>query len=339
MMQMTLIIFLVGVSYSPSTSDQPDTTSPPIKPTASPAQQRVHAGRQLKMQIEQWRTQASQVKTQEIAQVLKKTPDVAELELIVGTNWDQVTKLLINEMRNRQANRWEKVYVGRHLLTLLNRAPRDDLARQARLLVQAFQSAPDPIRTLPEQSVKSLAPQQTPATKSEPEQAKEEARSRDAQYEQIMLINQSVDVLRQNFTALMLENSDRHTYTAIIKTLHQQLMDTDASFVGTVEALEAAQLDKLDIPRAKTTLRRLKLLAKAFAGPRQYTVYTEVKKHQDKRSDFGLIELDFYKTIENTLSRLTERIETGRLRESSEPMRTVPELLERTPGPSDTDGY
>ena len=116
-------------------------------------------------------------------------------------------------------------------------------------------------------------------------------------------------------------------------------MDKDASFVGTVEALEAAPLDKLDIIRARITLKRLRLLARAFAGPRQYTVYTEVKKHQDKRSDFGLIELDFQKTIENTLSRLTERIEKGRPRESSEPVQRVPEPLKRTPGPNDTDGY
>ncbi|MCK4628782.1 MAG: hypothetical protein KAT56_07240, partial [Sedimentisphaerales bacterium] len=95
-----------------------------------------------------------------------------------------------------------------------------------------------------------------------------------------------------------------------------------------------AQLDKLDITRAKTTLKRLRLLARAFVGPRQYTVYTEVKKQQEKRSDFGQIELDFQKTIENTLSKLSERIERDRLREPSGPLERTPGPLERTPGPT-----
>ena len=270
---------------------------------------------------------------------------------MVGADWDQVTKLLINEMRNRRANRWEKVYVGRHLVALLSRASRDELARQARLLVRAFLSAPDPIRALPEPSVKFPVPEQTEATKSgaaqakEPvpsesylralQQAKEDAKNRNAQDERIMLLNQSVDVLGRDLTALLLENSDRRTYLAVIEKLNRQLRDTDASFVGTIEALEEARLDRLDIGLARATLNKLRGLAKGFAGPRQYTVYTEVKKQQEKRSDFGQIELDFQKTIENTLSKLSERMERHRLRERSGPLERTPGPLERTPGPSD----
>jgi len=59
-----------------------------------------------------------------------------------------------------------------------------------------------------------------------------------------------------------------------------------------------------------------------------------IKKQQDKRSGFGQIELDFGINIENTLSKLSERIEKGRRRESSVPVQRAPELPERTPGPN-----
>lgn len=352
---MSLAIFLIGVSYSASPPDKQNTGPQPRRPIVQNSpQQRIQVVRQLKEQVQQWQRQASQIKPHEIPQTLKEVPQIGTLDIMVGDNWDQVTILLVSQMRNLQASRWEKVYVGQRLISLLNRAPKEDLARQAKLLGPAFLSAPDPIRDLPEPSVEFPVPEQTEATESgtekakEPlaseaylhtlQQAKDDAKKRNAQDKQIVLINQSVEVLGRNFASLLLENSDNHTYLAVINKLHRQLRNTDAGFVGTIEALDAARLerlDRLDLTLARTTANRLKRLIRAFAGPRQYSVYTEVKIKQDKRSEFGQIELDFKVLIENTLSKLTERIERGPRPESSEPTKKTPELLERTPGPKE----
>ncbi|MCK4850760.1 MAG: hypothetical protein KAT11_05375 [Phycisphaerae bacterium] len=350
MTYVSLIILLAGMSYLAGPRELRDRPSPRPRPIANAAQQRLYTRRQLRQQIEQWRTEAAQIKPHEIEQALKEIPNVVELEIMVGPDWDQVTTLLINEMRSRRANRWEKVYVGRRLVALLSRASRDDLARQARLLVRASLSAPDPIRALPEPSVKFPGPEQKEAVESGPDQpkqpvpsgaylqalrqAKEDAKNRNAHDERIMLLNQSVDVLGRDFTDLLLESSDRLAYLAVIEKLSRQLRDADAAFVQTIEALEEAPLDKLDIRLARVALNKLRRLAKRFAGPRQYTVYTEVKKQLQKRSDFGQIELDFQKSIENTLSKLSERIERHRRRESFEPLERTPGPLQRTPGPT-----
>ena len=274
---------------------------------------------ELREQVRQWRAQAGQIKPQEMEQALKEVSNVGELDIRVGKNWNEVTKLLNGEMKSPQRSRWEKVYVGRHLVALLNRAPRDDLAGQRRLLVQAFLSVPGPIRELPE--------------------PKKDAKNRNAQDEQVIRINQSMDVLRRDFTALLLKNSDRQSLLAVIKKIQLQLTDKDASFVVTVEALEAVRLDRLDPGLAKVMQRKLTLLARVFASPRQYSVYTEVKKRQGKRSEFGQIELDFKQVIENTLNNLSKRIARGRLRESSEHSKRTPRPLERTPGPDRAVGY
>ena len=316
MMRISLIIFLVGLSYPAA---RPDAMSRPKRSIANRGQRRVPIKQELREQIRQWRAQAGQIKPQEMEQTLKEAPNVGELDIRVGKNWNEVTKLLNGEMKSPQRSRWEKVYVGRHLVALLNRASGDDLAKQAGLLASAFVSAPGPIRELPE--------------------PKEDAKKRNAQDEQIMLINQSVDVLRRNFTALLLKDSDRQSLLAVIKKLQLQLTDKDASFVGTVEALEAVRLDRLDVGLAKVMQRKLTLLARGFAGPRQYSVYSEVKKRQGKRLEFGQTELDFKQVIENTLNNLSKRIARGRLGESSEPSKRTPRPPERTPGPDGAAGY
>ena len=86
MMQMSLIIFLVGMSYSAGLLGQRDTPSRPRRPIVSAAQQRLDSRRQLKEQIEQWRTEASQIKPEQIEQAFKEKPDVIKLELIVGSD-------------------------------------------------------------------------------------------------------------------------------------------------------------------------------------------------------------------------------------------------------------
>ena len=342
MMQMSLIIFLVGMSYAAGPWDQPDTPSRPRRPIASAAQQRLHTRRQLTEQIEQWRTEARQIKPHEAQQALKEIPNVGELEIMVGADWDQVTRLLINEMRNRRANRWEKVYVGRHLVALLSLAPKADLVRQMRLLPQAFAITPDTIRNLPESSLE-LPP--LPKTKSDRDKYtkvyldaikrfEKEARERNVQDKRIVLINKSVNVLRKDFTSLLLQSGIRRGYQTVIERLTQQLRTADASFTQTVKALEEARLDEMDIGLAKFTQARLRILARRFAGPRQYIVYSKVAKYQLNRSDFEQVELDFQKSIENILSKLSERIESHRQRERSKRLERTPGPLQRTPGPT-----
>ena len=342
-MQMSLIIFLVGMSYAAGPRGLRDTPSRSERPIASAAQQRLRTRRQLTEQIEQWRTEASQIKPEQIERAFKEKPDVIKLELIVASDWTEVSKLLSKEMRNRRTSRLEKAYIGRHLVALLSLAPKADLVRQMRLLPQAFAITPDTIRNLPESSLE-LPP--LPKTKSERKEFskvyldaikrfEKEARERNVQDKRIVLINKSVNVLRKDFTSLLLQSGIRRGYQTVIERLTQQLRTADASFTQTVKALEEAQLDEMDIGLAKFTQARLRILARRFAGPRQYIVYSKVAKYRLNRSDFEQVELDFQKSIENTLSKLSERIERHRLRERSGLLERTPGPLERTPGPSD----
>ncbi len=226
-----------------------------------------------------------------------------------------------------------------------------DLERQMRLLVSAFVSAPGAIRDLPEASVKSADPpgkdadesQRTSPKPSGPtasslqalRQAKEEAKRRNSQEDWIILVNQSLNTLGGDFTGLLLQSESRRTYQAVIAKLTRQLADRDAGFAQTVKALEETRLDEMDIRLAKLIQNKLKVLAKRFVGLREYTVYTELKRQQGKRSNFGQVELDFQKVIENTLSKLSQRIESHRQRERSKPLERTPGPLERTPGPTE----
>ncbi len=339
MMQMSLIIFLVGMSYSAG----PYTPSRAERPIASAAQQRLHTRRQLTEQIEQWRTEARQIKPEQIERAFKEKPDVIKLELIVGSDWTEVSKLLSKEMRNPRTSRLEKAYIGRHLVSLLSLAPKADLVRQMRLLPQTFAITPDTIRDLPESSLELPALPKTRADRDKYtkvyldaiKRVEKEARERNVQDKRIVLINKSVNILRKDFTSLLLQSGIRRGYQTVIERLSQQLRTADASFTQTVKALEEARLDEMDIGLAKFTQARLRILARRFSGPRQYIVYSKVVKYQLNRSDFEQVELDFQKSIEDTLSKLTQRIESHRQRERSKPLERTPGPLERTPGPSD----
>ena len=353
MMQVSLIILLAGMSYSASPREIGDVWSRAARPIANAAEHRLHTRVQLKEQIEQWRTEAVQIKPEEAEQTLKEKPDVAELELMVGQDWEEVTRLLLTEIRSR-ANLWEKAYVGRRLVALLSLAPGDDLAEQERLLVRAFISAPNPIRALAEPRVEFPTPEIKEADKPggpNPKavgpsaaylgglgQAKEEFKNRSAQDERIMLVNQSMDVLNRDFAALLLKSGGRRAYLAVIEKLTLQLRDKDASFAQTVKALEESRTDEMGIRMAKVAQNKLNILAKRFGGPRQYTVYTEVKKQQLKRSDFGEIELDFQKIIDKTQSKLRQRIERHGRRRTFEPLEITPGPIKRTPGPTPRPG-
>lgn len=322
MMQVSLMIFLAGMSYCAG----PRSSYVPQRTRVNPAQRRLQTRVQLRRQIEQWRIEAKQIKPQEIEQNLKEKPDLLELEIMVGPDWEEVIKLLMMEMR-RRAGRWEKAYVGRRLVGLLNLGPRDRPDRQNELLVSAFVAAPDKIRVLPAPSVRFPDREQensNSAGAGEPKrsapteayllalrQAKEDAKNRNAEDERIMMVNRAVAALDGDFTALLLKGGNRQGYHEVIKELTRQLREGDSSFVQTVKALEEAGLNRVDVRLAKETLNKLKRLAKGFTRPRQYAVYTEVKKQQQKRSEFGQIELDFRESIQKMLSMLTRRIEEG----------------------------
>jgi len=332
MIHVSLMIFLAGMSYSatpPYTSAIP---SRPPKTRLTPAQRRLQTKRLLRKQIEQWRTEAQKIKPQEIEKSLKEKPDLLELEIMVGQDSEEVTKLLLMEMRTR-AGRWQKAYVARRLVALLDLAPSDRLNAKNKLLLSAFMAVPDKMRVLPDPSVKFPAPEPKSSAPTEAyllalRKAKEDAKNRNAEDYQIMMVNRSLEDLEGNFTALLLKDPNPQAYQAVIKKLTRQLRFADSSFLQTVKALEDAELSRMDLRLAKNTRNKLKRLAKTFAKPRQYAVYTEVKKQQFKRSEFAQIELGFREAIQNMLSILTQRIEETYRDEPSRP-------LQRTPGPDD----
>ncbi len=321
MMHVSLTILLLGLSYSVSPWATEDTGLWQARPELSLYQHRLYTRRQLRYQIEQWRVQAGQIQIHETELVLEETPDIVELEIMVSPHWREVSKSLLREMR-RRSNRWEKVFIGRALLALLNLADMDELDRQVKLLVPAFFSVPGPIRTLAEPAVQLPAPQQNETDEfqagnneeSSPSeaylralgQARLDAERRNAQDGQIMLINRSLAVLRRDFTVLMLKTVSRRAYRAVIEKLTRELRDRDAGFIQTIKALEEAPLGEWDTRLAKDTFKRLRGLAKRFGGSRQYTIYTEVERQQYRRSNFGQIELDFQEMIQVTLSKLNQ---------------------------------
>ncbi len=343
MIRVSLTILLVGLSYSVSPLATADVASWQSRPGLSRYQHRLYTTRrQLRYQIEQWRDQARQIQAHEAELVLEETPDVAELEIIVSADLREVSKSVLREMR-RRSNRWEKVFIGRALLALLDLADLDQLDRQVKVLVPAFFSVPGPIRTLAEPGVKFPSPEQNETDESQAgnteesspseaylqalRQAKQDAERRNAEDEQIMLVNRSLAVLRRDFTALILKSSSQRAYRAVLEKLTRQLRDQDAAFAQTIKALEEAPLGQGDTRLAKNMSRRLKGLAKRFGGPRQYTIYTKVEKQQQRRSKFGQIELDFQEMIQLTLDKLGQPKEGRHWSERLAPG-------ERVPGPS-----
>jgi len=343
MIHVSLMIFLAGMSSSAAPLSRSAIYSRPPRRRVTPAQRRLQTRRLLRKQIEQWRTEAKKIKPQEIEQSLKEKPDLPELEIMVGQDWEEVTKLLLMQMRSR-AGRWEKAYVGLRLVSLLDLVPPDRLNAKNRLLLSAFMAVPDKIRVLPDPSVKFPAPEQDNSNKpaaAEPKRstateaylltlrkAKEDAKNRNAEDERIMMVNRSLEALEGNFTDLLLKGPNPRAYQAVINKLTRQLRFADSSFLQTVKALEDVELSRMDLRLAKSTRNKLKRLAKAFGKPRQYPVYTEVKKQQRKRSEFGQIELSFQETIQNMLSTLTKQIE-NRYRDNRS------RALQRTPGPAE----
>ena len=321
MMHLSITVFLMGLSYSAGPWASGDVGSWQARPELSPYQQRLYTRRQLRYHVEQWRLQARRIQPYEAELALEEIPDVAELAILVSGDLREVSKSLLREMR-RRGNRWEKVFIGRALLALLDLADVDQLARQERVLIPAFFSVPGPIRRLSEPTVQLAASEQKETGESRGEdseesaaseaylralrKAKQAAEDRKAQDEQIMLMNRSLAVLRRDFTVLILKNSSKRGYRAVIEKLNRELRDRDAAFIATIKALEESPLGERDTRLAKDTFRRLKGLVNRFGGLRQYTIYTEVEEQEQGGSYFGQIELDFEKKIEVVLNKLEQ---------------------------------
>ena len=131
----------------------------------SPAQERLQVRRILQEQIKKWRAQARETLPHLAQQALEEKPQLSddanlttggdrpvELATIVRSNVQEVALQFVKEMRI-PADPWEKAYVGRLMVALLDLAYEDQLAGQDRLLVQVLISAPSLIRELPQPNV------------------------------------------------------------------------------------------------------------------------------------------------------------------------------------------
>ena len=341
----------------------------------SPAQQRIQARRILQEQIKEWRAEAREAPPYSVRQTLEEKPELgeantdslgvgpiwAELEAIVRSNVEEVVLQFVKEMRI-PSDPWQKAYVGRALVALLDRAFEDQLASQDRLLARVFVSGPKFTRELPQPKVRFPQARQTGLDRSQPAEseddengeenseaylielrrARQDAEQRNAQDEQIMWSNQAVEIFYRDFTALVIRSKSYDGYKAVIERINQQLRSKDAAFQQTVEALGRAQLSQLSPRELKWMRAKLGGLARRFRGERQYTVYTEMEKQFRRQSSFGRRKLDFSKTAEDLLVRLGQQIEVSKRSGPLERLESTPaagtEPLEEpkpTPGPED----
>lgn len=255
-------------------------------------------------------------------QAVEESPDVAELETMVWPYWREVSLLLAKEMKG-SGDIWQKVYVGRVLVAILDRAEVAELGWEEKLLIRAFASGPEMIWSLPtpntvvrqleqEKPGTDKANKQDAAALSEEQlqvlrQAKVEALRRNAEDEQIMWTNRGVDVFYHNFSRLLVKTGRPAGYQAVLGRLGRQLAGRDAAFQTTLEVLETVSSAELDPRQQKLLLEKLAVLRRRFGGKRQYTVYTEVQKNEKAQSTFGQQELDFSLSSQVLMERLQGR--------------------------------
>lgn len=285
----------------------------------------------LSEQVREWRIDSREMTERSPQEILKEVPDVAELETRIWPHWREVSLLLVKEMRG-PGDVWQKIYVGRALVALLERASGEELAREERSLILAFRYSPGAVRQLsePRGTVRRINDEEfresiDDAMDEEDEdkvaelteerlraqaRARREAGQSDAEDERIVLVNQGVSVLTGDFTRLLLRSTGPMAYRAVLGKLGRQLADDDAAFEETLEALGTVRLEDLDSRQERSLLSTLGALQRRHGSKRLYTIYTEVRRSGIGRSAFGQREIDF----SASLRELRERWRQGDVR-------------------------
>ena len=292
----------------------------------------------LSEQAREWRIESREMSEQELRDMLKEVPDVAGVETRIWPHWQEVSSLLVKEMK-RPGDVWQKIYLGRTLVALLGRASGEELTREERSLIMAFRYVPGTVRQLSaprgqvgradeeefreaikeardeddENEVAELVEERLRAS----ERARRETQLSGAENEEIVSVNRGVEVLAGDFTRLLFRSGGPAAYRAVLAKLHRQLVDGDAAFEQTLAALAVVRLEELDPRQQKSLLSSFNALQRRHRGKRLYTVYTEVRRGR-RGPEFGQRGIDF----SASLRKLKERWERGEV--SSEERKDEP---------------
>ena len=357
----------VAQQWQPPTAARQTATEAPNRDESrllNSAQERLRVRRILQEQIKKWRAQAQETLSDSAQRALEEKPQLTdddanltagedrpvELATIVRSNVQEVALQFVKEMRI-PADPWEKAYVGRLMVALLDLAYEDQLAGQDRLLVQVLIFGPSLIRELPQPNVQFPQARQesseslplagaaednekrdgnSEAYLIELREAQQDAENRNAQDERIMWSNQALELFYRDLTALIIKSKSSYAYNAVIERISRQLASRDAAFQQTLEALGQVQLSELSLSDLRLIQAKFSGLARRFGGKRQYIVYAEVQKQLRTQSNFAWRELDFSQTIKDLLTKLAQQIEVSSRTESFE----APEV---TPGPTPSE--
>ena len=314
----------------------------------------------LSEQVREWRIDSREMTERSPQEILKEVPDVAELETRIWPHWREVSLLLVKEMRG-PGDVWQKIYVGRALVALLERASGEELVREERSLILASRSAPGTVRRLsePRGTVRKIDDEEfrksvEKAIDEEDEdklaelreerlrtqtQARRQAERRGYEDEQIVLVNQGVEVLSGDFTRLLLRSGGPTAYRAVLGKLARQLADSDAAFEKTLAALGAVRREELDPRQEKLLLNSLNALQRRHGGKRLYTVYTEVRRSRRRPLAFGEREIDFSASLRDLRERW-QRGDVGSEESLEEPAKggDVEKLEEGVPTEENSSG-